>query len=157
MGCTLELDADLLSELGEPLEDNRAGTGLLPEPVGPAVPRTRAMVASQLLLLGGVDAAALPSGVPPAPDRAMYSPKDSFFGRFAPGVVPVGATLHPAASLPSAATPALPAAWAKRNFCRQNEDSGSRPLSPGEEVCYFDPRKSPSVGRGLGTRLVAHR
>ena len=101
MGCTLELDADLLSELGEPLEDNRAGTGLLPEPVGPAVPRTRAMVASQLLLLGGVDAAALPSGVPPAPDRAMYSPKDSFFGRFAPGVVPVGATLHPAASLPS--------------------------------------------------------
>ena len=28
MGCTLELDADLLSELGEPLEDNRAGTGL---------------------------------------------------------------------------------------------------------------------------------
>ena len=78
VGCTLELDADLLSELGEPLEDNRAGTGLLTEPVGPAMPRTRAMVASQLLLLGGVDAGALPSGVPPAPDRAMYSPKDSF-------------------------------------------------------------------------------
>ena len=103
MGCTLELDADLLSELGEPPEDNRAGTGLTPEPVGPAVPRTRAMVASQLL-----DAAALPSGVPPAPDRAMYSPKDSFFGRFAPGVVPLGVTLHPAASLPLALPPAPP-------------------------------------------------
>eukprot|EP00964_Phaeocystis_antarctica_P139293 scaffold104058_cov62-Phaeocystis_antarctica.AAC.1 len=58
------------------------------------------------MLVSQLDGASgLPSALPP--DRDMYSPKESFFGRSAPGVVPAGAAASSAATTAaSAASPA---------------------------------------------------